>query len=64
MVGGKIRQFPTTFMKMTYSNSDVSNDISFRQEREGYPPRPRKALLSILDIPRNSGETLNYSLVE
>jgi hypothetical protein len=32
LVGGRIRQFPTTFMKTTYSNYDVSNDISSRQE--------------------------------
>jgi hypothetical protein len=29
---GKLRQFPRTFMKTIYSNSDVSNDVLFRQE--------------------------------
>jgi len=52
LVGGSIRQFPTTFIKTTCSNSDVSNDISSRQELEGYPPRPPKALLSSLAISR------------
>jgi hypothetical protein len=28
LVGGRIRQCPTTFMKTTCSNFDVSNDIS------------------------------------
>ena len=45
-MGGKIRQFPTTFMKTTCLNSDVSNDISSSQELEGYPPRLQEALLS------------------
>jgi len=49
LVGGKIRQF-TTFMRTTCSSSDVSNDISSRQELERYPPRPQKELLSILAI--------------
>ena len=49
LVGRKIRQFPTTFMKTICSNSDVGNDISSRQELEGYPPA---ALLSMLDITR------------
>jgi hypothetical protein len=49
LVGGRIRQFPTTFMNKTCSNSDVSNDISSRQELEGYPP---EAVLSILAISR------------
>jgi len=39
LVGGKIRQFPTTFMQTTYSSSDVSNDILSKQEFEGYPSR-------------------------
>jgi len=52
LVGGRIRQFPITFMKMTYSNSDSSNDISSRQELEGCPPRPPEAPLSILAISR------------
>jgi len=52
LVGGRIRQFPTTFMKTTYSNADVSNDISSRQELEDYPLRPPEALLSILAISR------------
>jgi len=42
LVGGRIRQFTTTFMKTTCSNYDVSNDISSRKELEGYPPRPQK----------------------
>jgi hypothetical protein len=29
---GKLRQFPITFMKTIYSNSNVSNDVLFRQE--------------------------------
>jgi len=29
---GKLRQFPRTFMKTIYSNSDISNDVLFRQE--------------------------------
>jgi hypothetical protein len=49
-VGGRKRQFPTTFMKKTCSNADGNNDISSRQELEGYPPRPPAALLSILAI--------------
>ena len=52
LLGGRIRQFPTTFMKTACSNSDVSNDISSRQELEGYPLRPLEALLSILAISR------------
>jgi len=50
LVGGRKRQCPTTFMKKTCSNSDGNNDISSRQELEGYPPRPPAALLSILAI--------------
>ena len=52
LVGGRKRQFPTTFMRKTCSNSDGNNDISSRQELEGYPPRPPEALLSILAISR------------
>jgi len=52
LVGGSKRQFPTTFMKKTCSNSDGNNDISSRQELEGYPPRPPAALLSSLAISR------------
>jgi len=52
LVSGRIRQFPTTFMKTACSNSDVSDDISSRQELEGYPPRPPEALLIILAISR------------
>jgi len=48
-MGGKIRQFPTTFIKTACSSSGVSNDISSRQELEGYP-RPPEALLNILAI--------------
>jgi len=33
-------------MKKTCSNFDGNNDISSRQELEGYPPRPPAALLS------------------
>jgi len=50
LVGGRKRQFPTTFMKTICSNSDGNNDISTRQELEVYPPRPPTALLSILAI--------------
>ena len=52
LVGETIRQFTITFIQTTCSNSDVSNDISSRQELEGYPPRPPAALLSILAISR------------
>jgi len=52
LVGGRKRQFLTTFMKKTCSNVDGSNDISSRQELEGYPPRPPEALLSSLAISR------------
>jgi hypothetical protein len=52
LVGGRKRQFTTTFMEKTCSNSDVSNDMSSRQELEGYPPRPPAALLSMLAISR------------
>ena len=52
LVGGRKRQFPTTFMKTACSNSDVSDGISSRQELESYPPRPPAALLSILAISR------------
>ena len=52
LVGGRKRQCLTTVMKKTCSNSDGNNDISSRQELEGYPPRPPAALLSILDISR------------
>ena len=45
--GERKLQFPTTFMKKTCSNSDGNNDISSRQELEGYPPA---TLLSILAI--------------
>ena len=51
-VGGNIRPFPTTFMRTTCSISDVSNDISSRQELEGYPPC-QEALLSLLVISRS-----------
>jgi len=52
LVGGRIRQFTTTFMKTTCSNYDVSNDISSRQELEGYPPCPPEALLSFVATSR------------
>jgi len=52
LLGGRKRQFPTTFMEKTCSNSNVSNDMSSRQELEGYPPRPPAALLSMLVISR------------
>jgi len=48
----KDKTISTTFMKTTCYNSDVSNDISSRQELEGYPPRPPEALLNILAISR------------
>ena len=51
-VGGRKRQFPTTFMKKPYSNSNGNNDIASRQELEGYPPRQPASLLSILAISR------------
>jgi hypothetical protein len=50
LVGGRKRQFPTTFMKTIFSNSDGNNDSLSRQELEVYPPRPLTALLSILAI--------------
>jgi len=50
LMGGRKRQFPTTFMKNMFSNSDGNNDIAARQELEVYPPRPPTALLSILAI--------------
>ena len=50
LVGERIRQLPTTFMKISYSNSDVSHDIPSKQEFEGYPSRPPEALLIILAI--------------
>jgi len=49
-VGGRERQFPTSFMKNICSNSDGNTDISSKQELKGYPPRPSAALLSILVI--------------
>jgi len=52
LMGGRKRQFPTTFMKKTCSHSDWNNDISSRQELEGYPPRPPVVLLNNLDISR------------
>ena len=52
LMGGKIRQFPTTFMKTTRSSFDVSNDISSKQELEGYPQRLPEALLNLLAISR------------
>jgi len=52
LVGGRKRQFSTTFMKKICSNSDDNNDISSRQELKVYPPRPPTALLSILAIYR------------
>jgi len=51
-VCGRKRQFPTTFMRKTCSKYDGNNDISSRQELEGYPPRPPAALLSMLAISR------------
>jgi len=52
LMNGRKRQFPTTFMKKSFSNSDGNNDISSRQELEVYPPRPPTELLSILAISR------------
>jgi hypothetical protein len=51
-VGGRKRQFLTTFMKKTCSNFDSSNEMSSKQELEGYPPRPPAALVCIVDISR------------
>jgi len=50
LMGETIRQFTITFMRTTCSNSDDNNDISSRQELEGYPPYLPKALLNILAI--------------
>jgi len=50
LAGGRKRQFPTTFMKKSFSNSDGNNDISSRQKLEVYPPWPPTALLSIVAI--------------
>jgi len=52
LVGGRKRQFSTTFMKKIFSNSDGNNDILSRQELEVYPPRLPTALLGILAISR------------
>jgi hypothetical protein len=52
LVGGRKRQFPTTFMKTIFSNSDGNNDSLSRQELEVYPPCPLTTLLSILAISR------------
>jgi len=52
LVGGRKRQFPTTFMKKNFSNADGNNDISSRQELEVYPPCPPTAQLRILAISR------------
>jgi len=48
--GWKEKTISNNFYDKTCSNSDGSNDISSRQELEGYPPCPPAALLSILDI--------------
>jgi len=50
LVGGRKRQFSTTFMYKICSYSDGNNDILSRQELEVYPTRPPTALLSILAI--------------
>jgi hypothetical protein len=50
--GRKDQTISNNFHEITSSNSDVSNDISSRQELESYPLRPPEALLSILDISR------------
>jgi len=39
-------------MQTICSSSDVSNDISSRQELEDYPPCPPEAQLSLLAISR------------
>jgi len=52
LVGGRKRQFSTTFKKKIFSKSDGNNNISVRQELEVCPPRPPTALLSILAISR------------
>jgi len=50
--GWKDTTISNNFHETTCSNSDVSNDISPRQELEGYPPHPLEALLGILAISR------------
>jgi len=52
LVSERKRKFPTTFTGKSCSNADGNNDISSRQELEGYLPRPPAALLSILATSR------------
>jgi hypothetical protein len=49
----KDKTISNNFHETTCSSSDVSNDISSRQELEGYPPRPQEALLGLLTISRS-----------
>ena len=50
----KIRQFPITFMSIVGSNSDVSNDVLFRQEDKNFhqvktwPPTQQLVIKSIV----------------
>jgi len=50
--GWKDKTIFNNFHGATCSSSDVSNDISSRQELEDYPSRPPEALLNILAISR------------
>jgi len=50
--GWKAKTIYNNFHGTTCFNSNVTNDISSRQELEGYPPRPLEALLSIWAISR------------
>ena len=51
---GKLREFPRTFMSKGGSNSDVSNDILFRQEDKDcyqakmWPPTQQLFIKSIV----------------
>jgi len=51
---GKLRQFPRTIMRTIYSNSDVSNDVLFKQEDKDchqvkmWPPTQQLVIKSIV----------------
>jgi hypothetical protein len=51
---GKLIQFPRTFMGTIYSNSDISNDVLFRQEDKDchqvkmWPPTQQLVIKSIV----------------
>ena len=51
---GKIRQFPITFISVVGSNSDVRNDVLFRQEDKDchqvkmWPPTQQLVIKSIV----------------